>query len=106
MKLSLGRASRSAATPAAEADLVIDFEILPPRKATAESIQLFFDRALGCEKLTILLMTKTAIYIYIQYCQVSCCWFIKIVNPSLKFAFFVAKKWPFFVIFSEASRQS
>ena len=27
-------------------DLVIDFEILPPRKATAESIQLFFDRSL------------------------------------------------------------
>lgn len=43
VKLSLGRASRSV-TPADSADLVIDFEILPPRKATAESIQLFFDR--------------------------------------------------------------
>jgi len=45
VKLSLGRASRSV-TPADSADLVIDFEILPPRKATAESIQLFFDRRL------------------------------------------------------------
>lgn len=44
VKLSLGRASRSEVTPASDADLVIDFEILPPRKATAESIQLFFDR--------------------------------------------------------------
>ena len=45
VNLSLGRASRSV-TPADSADLVIDFEILPPRKATAESIQLFFDRRL------------------------------------------------------------
>ena len=46
VKLSLGRASRTlnGAIPAPKADLVIDFEILPPRKATAESIQLFFDR--------------------------------------------------------------
>eukprot|EP00438_Fugacium_kawagutii_P028379 Skav207223 [mRNA] locus=scaffold1717:12749:42203:+ [translate_table: standard] len=56
VKLSMGRASfgarSSEATYASGADLVIDFEILPPQRATAESIQLFFDRRLvsggGC----------------------------------------------------------